>query len=115
MTPRPLSEWFSVRFDEERASLHAEPPGGEPWEVSFRFDEVERVCFEAGEYLSPDTVYVFVSGREASYRFPTEAKGGVELWGEMVRRELFDAELAIRVATMGEGIACWPPVEGQVP
>jgi hypothetical protein len=29
-------------------------------------------------------------------------------WGEIIRRDLFDAELAIKIASATEGLYCWP-------
>ncbi len=36
------------------------------------------------------------------------ADGGGDLWGEIINRGLFDAELAIKLATGLEGLHCWP-------
>jgi len=49
--------------------------------------------------------------REESYVIPSEADGGPEFWSEVIRRGLFDAELAIEKATQSEGFACYPPEE----
>jgi len=37
-----------------------------------------------------------------------EADGGSQLWNEVIERELFSAELAIKVATFTDGLYCWP-------
>ena len=44
-------------------------------------------------------ILIFVEGQEASYLMPVEADGGFELWDEIISRELFDAEMAIKLAT----------------
>jgi hypothetical protein len=60
-----------------------------------------------------DGIYVFTSLRPESYVIPVEASGGLEFWNEIVRRRLFDAGLAVKVASLSEGLVCWPPDESQ--
>ena len=106
----PLSDWFFVDFDEKGVTMRASPPGGEAWEQGFAWDRILRICFVA-EPAASDGIYVFTHDREASYVIPTEATGGSELWGEILRRQLFDAELAIEAASAESGMFCWPPAE----
>ncbi|HUT93198.1 MAG TPA: hypothetical protein VMY37_27285 [Thermoguttaceae bacterium] len=103
-----VSEWFEVTFDSETVRIRAAPPGREPWEQEFRWDEVQKVCF-APEFPGPDGIFVFTSRRPESYAIPSEAEGGIDFWGEIIRRGLFDAELAIKAAFAEEGLFCWPP------
>ncbi len=63
------------------------------------------------DFLEPDSLYVFVRQRPESYAIPMEAEGGLELFDELIRRKLFDAELAIRAAMATEGLFCWPEGE----
>jgi len=58
-----------------------------------------------------DEIYVFTTQRPESYLIPTEAKGGSELWSEIIRRGLFGPELAIKAASSVEGLFCCPPLE----
>jgi len=109
--PKPLHEWFSVTFDDSRVYLRAEPPGREPWSQEFTWNTVIRVCFKAEDLFVSDGIYVFTAERPESYAIPTEARGGAELWGEILRRKLFDAELAIEAAGSEGGLYCWPPDE----
>lgn len=104
-------EWFQVSFDETGVQINAQPPGREPWSQSFRWDAVERICFKAEDMLVSDGIYVFTSDRAQSYAIPTEAVGGTELWEEILRRDLFNAELAIEAACSEGGLYCWPPPE----
>jgi hypothetical protein len=69
------------------------------------------VCFKAEEFLVSDGIYIFIEGRPQSYAIPLEARGGQELWSELIERGLFDAELAIQAATSTGGLFCWPPVD----
>ena len=109
MASRPLDEWFFVTFDGERVSIRAEPPGKEAWSSEFTWRSVERVCFKAEGLDVSDGIYVFTSARPESYAIPIEAKGGAEFWDEILRRKLFDAELAIEAASATSGVFCWPP------
>lgn len=58
-----------------------------------------------------DEIYVFTTQRPESYLIPTEAKGGGELWSEIMRRKLFDPELAIKAVTSIDTLYCWPADE----
>jgi hypothetical protein len=42
---------------------------------------------------------------------PVEADGGEAVLDELLKRKLFDAQLAIRAAMEFEGVFCWPPLE----
>jgi hypothetical protein len=107
--PRPLREWFRVRWDEESVHLAVAPPGRAAWAASFTWASVTRVCFTAEEVGVSDSLYVFTAERAESYAVPIEAEGGAAFWAEILRRGLFDAELAITAASSGEGTYCWPP------
>jgi len=103
-----LSQWYHVRFDDHGVYRNVAPPGKEAWGDQFAWSDVVRVCFEAGDFLEPDSLYVFVRQRPESYAIPLEAEGGQALLDELIRRRLFPAELAIRAATATEGLLCWP-------
>jgi hypothetical protein len=110
--PKPLDQWFVVTFDERAVYLRVEPPGRPAWSAQFAWDTVIRVCFKAEDLFTSDGIYVFTSQRPESYVIPTEARGGQELWFEILRRKLFDAELAIKAATSAGGLYCWPAEGG---
>jgi hypothetical protein len=100
--------WFQVSFDENSVYLDVDPPGGKGWKDQFQWKDVIRVCFQVGDLWVSDEIYVFTNTRPESYVISTEAIGGPEFWGEIVRRDLFDAELAIKIASATEGLYCWP-------
>lgn len=106
-----LSDWLHVKFDENRVHMKADPRDRPGWEQSFDWKSIIRICFENGDWMSSDTIYVFTDAREESYVIPTQADGGAEFWSEVIRRKLFDTELAIEMATQSEGFACFPPEE----
>ncbi len=110
--PRPVGEWFHVAFDDERVSIRAEPPGRDPWAQEFSWSTVERICFKAEDFFVSDGIYVFTSQRPESYVIPTEAEGGAELWVEIIRRGLFDPQLAIEAMRSPGGLFVWPPDGG---
>ena len=104
-----LSTWYHVSFDEEKIYRETNPPNGEGWKDELYWKDIIRVCFKVGEDLfDNDEIYIFTDKRDESYLIPTMADGGSELWGEIIHRELFDAELAIKLATGLEGLHCWP-------
>jgi len=107
--PRELNEWYHVTFDDQRVRVRAEPPGRQPWTQEFTWASVERIAFKAEELETSDGIYVFTSERPESYAIPTEADGGGELWDEILRRGLFDPELAIKAACSPEGLFVWSP------
>ena len=109
--PKPLCWWFIVTFDEQTVHMHAAPPGETPWSQSFRWDDIIRICFKAEGMCFSDGIYVFTSTRPESYVIPTESCGGAELWSEIVRRKLFDTELAVEMLCSFEGLYCWPTSE----
>src|SRR5579862_10053371 len=98
----PLIEWFVVSHNELAVQMEVSPPGRQPWKDSFPWSTVQRVCFKCEEPEVSDGLYVFTSPRPESYVIPTEARGGRELWFEILRRGLFDSELAIRAAASSE-------------
>ncbi|MBN2151863.1 MAG: hypothetical protein JW839_10480 [Candidatus Lokiarchaeota archaeon] len=110
--PGPLDTWYRVRVDDRGITRDVHPPGREPWIDFVEWDKIVRVCFKAAEdFLSSDEIYVFTSERPESYVIPTEASGGLEAWNEVIRRGLFDAKLAIRMASSLGEVACWPPAD----
>jgi hypothetical protein len=105
---KPLNEWFFVTFDDTAVYMRAEPPGKPAWSQEFAWDSVIRVCFKAEDMFVSDGIYIFTTERPESYVIPTEAQGGGELWSEILRRDLFDATLAIEAAQSEGGLYCWP-------
>ena len=54
--------------------------------------------------FASDGIYVFTTRRPESYAIPTEARGGDELWSEILRRELFDPDWAVQAARSTGGL-----------
>lgn len=108
-----LGEWYHVSFDDTHVYRNVAPPGAEAWEDSFTWASVIRVCYERSEdFYTPDSIYVFIEGREESFEIPTEASGGTDLWGAIIERKLFDAQTSIDISIgRRQGVTCWPPIE----
>lgn len=106
-----IKDWYQVSFGAETITRKAQPPNGEAWEDSLRFEDIIRVCYQIEDMLVSDGIYLFTSKREESYAIPAEAQGGAELVGELVRRKLFDAKLLNDAMSATEGLFCWPPEE----
>lgn len=108
----PVADWFFVEFDSSVVRLDVRPPGGAAWKAGFSWSDIQRVCFKAEDHLASDGIYVFTRVRPESFAIPIEARGGQELWNEMIRRRLFDPELAIKAASAVGTLSCWPPDSG---
>lgn len=104
-----IGEWFHVSWDADVVYLDVSPPGREAWRASFEWSSIRRVCFKAEDLLVSDGIYVFTAQRPESYVIPTEADLGVLFWEEILRRRLFDADVAPQAASATEGLYCWPP------
>jgi hypothetical protein len=78
-------------------------PGSEEWREHIEWNRIVRVCFKTGDLLESDEIYIFTDERPESYLIPTEASGGLDLWNEIIRRALFNAELAIKAASSPAG------------
>ena len=103
-----LSDWYHVSFDGNYVFRKVNPPNGENWKDQLLWKDIIRVCFKPGDLFTSDELYLFTDKRPESYVIPIEADGGSQLWNEIIERELFSAELAIKVATSSDGIYCWP-------
>jgi hypothetical protein len=106
-----VRDWFRVRVGESGIRLEVSPPDREAWEAEIRWSDIVRVCFKAEGGLLSDGWYFFTRHRPESYAVPVEADGGDVLLDELLKRKLFDAELAIRAACAIDEVFCWPPVE----
>jgi hypothetical protein len=102
--------WFVVTTDDQSVHLSVAPPGRHPWQAVLPWSCITRVCFAAEDAFLSDGIYLFTSLRPQSWVVPVEAVGGASLLGELVRRQLFDAGLAIRAMTALSGYFCWPVV-----
>jgi hypothetical protein len=58
-----------------------------------------------------DEIYIFTSERPESYLIPMEASGALELWNEIIKRELFSAKLAVEAASTVGQLFIWPPID----
>jgi hypothetical protein len=108
MTTNGHESWYHVRFDDDSVHRAAQPPGQPGWTDHFAFADVIRVCLEVEEFTGSDGLYVFTRTRPESYAIPMGAEGALDLLQELVRRGLFDGQLAIDAATVESGLFCWP-------
>lgn len=101
---------FRVNFNDEEVTLIFD--GSEI--ASIQWSEIIRVCFLGKDFLESDEIYIFVKNRPQSYVIPADCEGGMEFWNEIVRRGLFDADLAIKAATAPpDTLLCWPQPEDE--
>ncbi|WP_444919607.1 hypothetical protein ACJJID_11460 [Microbulbifer sp. CnH-101-G] len=105
---KKLESWIFVTCGSESICRHIAAPRKEQWNDKFRWSEIERICFEATDYMFSDDIHFFTTESPASYVIPTEAKGGQALWNLAMQKGLFDAGLATEAATSLGGMYCWP-------
>jgi hypothetical protein len=103
--------WYRLRLDEAGVRRLVQPPGGEAWSDFIAWASIVRVCLEIEDFPGSDTIFLFTGERPESYAIPTAADGGPDLIAALVTRGLLDGDLAIRAATEGAGLYCWPPPE----
>lgn len=101
-----VASWFRVTFD--AAQVHLDVRAAAPWQASFAFADVVRVCIKGEPPPVSDGLYVFVRGRDASYAIPLEGEGAEALMWELSRRGLLPAEVIERAMASAEGVFCWP-------
>ena len=106
-----LTDWYRVYFDDLAVHRDVAPPGRDPWSDEFAWADIVRVCFKTGSLFESDELYIFTRKRDESYLIPTEAGGGRELVDELIRRELFAAEMMLEAVTTEGKLFCWPPAE----
>ena len=103
--------WYRVRFDESGLTRDVRPPQNPAWQDEIAWQDISRVCFKTQEFYESDEIYIFTRQRAESYLIPTQAQGGQALFQELIRRGLFDAELAIQALSTTNELFCWPGIE----
>lgn len=101
-------DWYRVSFDADGVLRQASPPGRPAWEERVAWSDITRVCLEMEGPFGADSLYLFARQRPESHVIPLAADGAPALLGELIRRGLFDGDLAIRAAS-AEGLFCWEP------
>ena len=106
--------WYHVKFDDEKIYIIITHRDRDPTKVELWWENIIRICYVPMSYIGPDEIYIFTNQQEESFLIPSEALGATELWGEIVDRELYDAEKAIKVMSGKETqLYCWPPAENE--
>ncbi len=85
---------------------HVAPPSMEAWSDEFHWHDIIRICYQAGDFLEPDEVFVFTNQRPESYQIPMEATGASELMGELSRRGLFPLEMLLEAMQSQGELVC---------
>ena len=104
-----ISQWYVVNFDETEIVRDVSPPGRAGFKDQLEWSAIERVMFEATDFIESDVIYLFSRHRPESYEIPMDAQGADRLWYEILDRKLFDEDLAIEAAFSNGGLFVWPP------
>jgi hypothetical protein len=103
-------KWFEVDFNADTITISRRRFLLLKSVTEISWSRIIRVCFLAGDHIKFDDVYIFTDERSESYAIPMDSLGGLQLWGEIIERGLFDAELAVKAASASSGeLLCWPP------
>lgn len=109
---KPLNQLLSISFDEVtvRVVVLAELDAG--WNQSFRWSDVERVCFKDEGLYASDLILIQQIGRDKPIVVPTEADGATEFLGALTVRGYFPEQLwKDAVGETNGGLHCWPPID----
>ena len=98
-------DWYHVTFDAQGLARDVRPPGREAWQDTVAWGDIARVCLEMEGFLGSDSLHIFTRLRPAAYTLPLAAPRVSEVLSELIRRGLYDAELAIQAAA-SEGLFC---------
>ncbi len=101
-------DWYRVSFDEQRLYRNVAPPGRAAWGDALEWARIIRVCYQVGDFIDPDEIYLFSDERPESYLIPLSADGGKELFDEILRRQLLPGDLALQAMLTPETLVCWP-------
>ncbi|MGY5872908.1 MAG: hypothetical protein RTV72_11725 [Candidatus Thorarchaeota archaeon] len=103
-------KWFEVDYDADTITISRRKALFLKSVTKISWFRIIRVCFLVGDHIKFDEVYLFTDERPESYVVPMDSFGGLQLWGEIIERGLFDAELAIKAASaFSNELLCWPP------
>jgi hypothetical protein len=106
-----LREWYRVRLSYTGIQLDVSPPGKPAWQALIPWADITRVCYKVEAGFVSSGWYIFTKDRPESYPVPVEADGGDALLDELLKRKLFDANLAIRASMAFNEVFCWPELE----
>lgn len=113
-SPRPLSDFLAVEFDDAGGRVVVIEELDPEWNQEFTWNRIRRVCFKDGGMLSSDVVYLSLVQPEQVVAVPTEARGGAELFGQICGRGLLPEPVWRKaVGDTSGGLHCWP--EGDLP
>ncbi|MHA1137450.1 MAG: hypothetical protein ACTSSE_13275 [Candidatus Thorarchaeota archaeon] len=102
-------KWFEVSYDTDTITISRRKLLLLKSVTKISWSRIIRICFLAGDHIKFDEVYIFTDERSESYVIPMDALGGLQIWGEIIERGLFDAELAIEAASStSDKLYCWP-------
>jgi hypothetical protein len=77
---------------------------------SFRWEQIERVCFTDEGLYSSDRISIELKGGLKPVVVLTEALGGNEFFGALTERGYFPQEVCRRaMGETGGATHCWPP------
>ena len=108
--PKRADEMLVVTFDEHEIQIRALEGMSPEWNQSLSWSNIKRVCWKDGGIYSSDMVYISRVEPDSVFVFPTEARGGDELFGALCERGFFPEHLWRQaLGSTNGGMYCWPP------
>ena len=102
-------KWLEVDYDADTITISRRKFFLLRSVTTISWSRIIRICFLAGDHIKFDEVYIFTDERPESYVVPLDSSGGLQLWGEIIEKGLFDAELAVKAASaFSDELLCWP-------
>ena len=102
-------KWFEVDYDAESITISRRKLFLLKAVTEISWSRIIRICFLGGDHIKFDELYIFTDERPQSYIIPMDAYGALQLWSEIIKRGLFDAEIAIQAASASsDELLCWP-------
>lgn len=111
--PKPLDQLLSVEFDEDEVRIVAHAEMDASWSQSFRWEQIERVCFTDEGLYSSDRISIELKVGLRPVVVLTEALGGTEFVGALTERGYFPQGVWRKaMGETGGATYCWPPRQG---
>ena len=105
----PIDKLLAVDFDDDLVRVSVLARLDVDWEQSFRWVDVERVCFTDGGIYRSDALFIHVRERSKPVVVLTEARGGPAFFGALCARGLFPPHvMQAAVRETGGRTHCWP-------
>ena len=108
--PKKLDELLAIEFDADEVRVIVLARLEKDWNQSFRWSDVERVCFKDEGLSSSDILFIEIKDKKKPVAVLTEARGSTKFFGALTERGLFPEDVWRKaMGETGGALHCWPP------